>query len=425
MPHPRRVEQHALRRVAVAPRPPGLLVVGLDRLRHVQMNHAPHVGLVDAHPERDRRTDHRHLVARELVLHLLAQRARQTRVIRLRRNPRIAQTLRRGLRVHPPQRVDDRRRLRIARQQPHQPFGRLLLRHHPIRQVGPVVARTELADARPPELLHDVRRHPIRRRRRQRRHRRIRETTRQLRELPVVGPKLVPPLRDAVRLIDRDQLRRRRVHQVREALRVDPLGSHVEQPGLPAPHPHLNLKRLLRRQRAVQKIRRRPVRPQRPHLVLHQRDQRRHHQRQPLPQQRRQLVAERLPPARRHQHQRILAAAQVLNHLPLQRPKLPKPKEPLESVEQWVSHQQATQRSDAQSVRRPAARRSICAPELTHAGASDISAAHRLVGDVPRRAVPPPRPALTAPPRSSPTRNPCSGESAGPGRSRESDPDDP
>jgi hypothetical protein len=42
------------RRLAVPAGPAGLLVVALDRLGQVQVRHEADVGLVDAHPERDR-----------------------------------------------------------------------------------------------------------------------------------------------------------------------------------------------------------------------------------------------------------------------------------------------------------------------------------------------------------------------------------
>ena len=44
-------EQHRARRLPVAPRPPGLLVVGLDAGRDRPMPDGAHVGLVDAHAE--------------------------------------------------------------------------------------------------------------------------------------------------------------------------------------------------------------------------------------------------------------------------------------------------------------------------------------------------------------------------------------
>ena len=45
-------------RIAVAPGAAGLLVIGLDRLGDAGMGDEAHVGLVDAHAERDRRHDH-------------------------------------------------------------------------------------------------------------------------------------------------------------------------------------------------------------------------------------------------------------------------------------------------------------------------------------------------------------------------------
>jgi hypothetical protein len=52
---------------------------------------------------------------------------------------------------------------------------------------------------------------------------------------------------------------------------------------------------------------------QRVDLILHQRDQRRHHDAGALPQQRGNLVAQRLAAAGRHQHQRVATFAQVLD----------------------------------------------------------------------------------------------------------------
>ena len=64
-------EQPCFGRLAVAPGPPRLLVISLDRLGDSGMGDETNVGLVDAHAERDRRRDHhvlgldkRRLVAR-------------------------------------------------------------------------------------------------------------------------------------------------------------------------------------------------------------------------------------------------------------------------------------------------------------------------------------------------------------------------
>ena len=84
------------------------------------------------------------------------------------------------------------------------------------------------------------------------------------------------------------------------------------QPAQPRP-------RFARRQRRVEERRRHAARLQRIHLVLHQRDQRRHHHRQPLPRHRRQLEAERFAAARRQQGKHVLARQRIADDLLLQR----------------------------------------------------------------------------------------------------------
>ena len=54
----RRPEQPRFGRLAVAPRASGLLVISLDALGDRGVGDDPHVGLVDAHPKRDRGGDH-------------------------------------------------------------------------------------------------------------------------------------------------------------------------------------------------------------------------------------------------------------------------------------------------------------------------------------------------------------------------------
>ena len=51
------VEQTALGFQAVAARPPAFLLIVLQRFGHARVDHVPHVGFVDPHPERDRGDD--------------------------------------------------------------------------------------------------------------------------------------------------------------------------------------------------------------------------------------------------------------------------------------------------------------------------------------------------------------------------------
>ena len=66
-----RVEQHAVARQAVAAGAADLLVVALDRPRHVAVDHVADVRLVDAHAEGDGGDHDVDLVAREGVLDAL------------------------------------------------------------------------------------------------------------------------------------------------------------------------------------------------------------------------------------------------------------------------------------------------------------------------------------------------------------------
>ena len=65
-------EQCALRRRPIAPSATNLLIVILDGLGRAVVHHVPDVGLVDAHPKRDRRDDHARLSREEAQVRLLA-----------------------------------------------------------------------------------------------------------------------------------------------------------------------------------------------------------------------------------------------------------------------------------------------------------------------------------------------------------------
>src|SRR5690606_27924652 len=74
----------------------------------------------------------------------------------------------------------------------------------------------------------------------------------------------------------------------------------VEQEGIAAPHPFENRELLLPRLSRMQRPRRDPLRRERLDLILHERDERRHHYYDSRVRHGRKLEAERLPPAGRH-----------------------------------------------------------------------------------------------------------------------------
>jgi hypothetical protein len=98
------------RGLAVAPRAAGLLVVALDRLRQVDVRDEAHVGLVDAHAERDRRDHDDAVFTEEARLVAGAHPGIQPRVIRQGVDALRAQILGRLLDRLAAERVDDARR---------------------------------------------------------------------------------------------------------------------------------------------------------------------------------------------------------------------------------------------------------------------------------------------------------------------------
>src|SRR5690606_31770894 len=62
------IEQQSRRRLAVAPAPADLLIVGLERCGHVEVEHEANIRLVDAHAERRRRDDHGEGARQEALL---------------------------------------------------------------------------------------------------------------------------------------------------------------------------------------------------------------------------------------------------------------------------------------------------------------------------------------------------------------------
>src|SRR5690606_9792307 len=101
----------------------------------------------------------------------------------------------------------------------------------------------------------------------------VRKTRSQLPELPVLGPEVVAPLADAVRLVDGDEAevaaRQPRLKTV-AAFADEPLRRNVQQPVSPITHAGRYRAAFLGRLRAVEKCRRYAVADERVHLILHE-----------------------------------------------------------------------------------------------------------------------------------------------------------
>ena len=148
----------------------------------------------------------------------------------------------------------------------------------------------------------------------------LRKLVGQTAETDVFGPEVVPPLRNAVGLVDGDQPQPCLMQQGQTAFGKQPLGGHVEQLQLATAHLALHRSGFLRRQGGVEIGGRHAQFAQRGHLVLHQGDERRDHHGHAIAHQGGNLVAERLAPPGGHQDQRIATAGHVLDDVVLHAP---------------------------------------------------------------------------------------------------------
>jgi hypothetical protein len=223
-----------------------------------------------------------------------------------------AQPLRRRLDLDARQAVDDAGLVRmLAPDEGQQLRLRILLRHDAVADVRPVEAGDEDAAVLQLQPLGDVA--PGRAvgggGQGDARHAGIARCQRV--QLQVFRAEVVAPLRHAMRLVDREQGQLAVVEHVEQPVGQQPLGRDIQQVELARPHRPGDVARFAGRQGRVQRRGADAELAQRLDLVLHQRDQRRHHDAEARPHQRRHLVAQRLAAAGRHQHQRVAAG----NHL--------------------------------------------------------------------------------------------------------------
>ena len=155
-------------------------------------------------------------------------------------------------------------------------LARVLLGHDTVEQVRPVVAGGEQPRVLEVQPLGDVAAGRIVGGRRQRQQRRFRKALLEDAERLVVAAEIVAPLRDAMRLVDREQRDPAAPQQIEAMRHRQPLRRHVQQIELAAHYRAFDRGRLACRQSGIQRGRPHAGLAQRVDLVLHQRDQRRH-----------------------------------------------------------------------------------------------------------------------------------------------------
>ncbi len=157
-------------------------------------------------------------------------------------------------------------------------------------------------------------------------------------EREVLGPEVVPPLGDAVSLVDREECQRHGVEQLEEARRDQPFGRDVDQIELAPAEALLDIVRLARGLRRVQVRRGHAILLERRDLVAHQRDERRDHDARPGQVERRQLVADRLAGAGRHHDQGIAALFDRGDRFALEAAEDLEAEYPLQRLQRAVGH---------------------------------------------------------------------------------------
>ena len=306
------VEEDGARRPAVAAGAADLLVVPLDAAGQAGVDHRAHVRLVHPHAEGDGGDDHLQAAGEEVGLHAVARRSGHAGVVG-GGGEFHAQLVAQRVRLLARRRVDDRRPPpRFGQHAAHHlaPFARAQLGHLD----GDVGAAEAVDEAPPalvePELAGDVVLDERGGGRGERHDRRRAQQRQALAEHPVLGAEVVPPLRDAVRLVDRDQNRLALGEHLgeagdREALRRDEqeveAARQVVDAGLARRGAVAAGMDALGGEADLAQLR---------HLVLHEGDERRDDQGGAAAREARELVAERLAGAGRHDEQDVLPRGQ-------------------------------------------------------------------------------------------------------------------
>ena len=131
----------------------------------------------------------------------------------------------------------------------------------------------------------------------------------------VAGPEVLSPLADAVGLVHRHHTDSPFLRKPLEAGHFQPLRCHIDDlvPALPSAVQHQGL--LVVGEAVVEESRRHTGLHQCPHLILHQADQRRHHDGDARQKQRRHLIADGFARTGGHHRQHILPGKQAADDL--------------------------------------------------------------------------------------------------------------
>ena len=203
----------------------------------------------------------------------------------------------------------------------------IALAAHRKTYVRPVEGANENARLRRKKLLHDV--GPGRRIRRRGHGDELhlpfaRDGSRDLGEIGVFGPEIMAPLRDAMRLVDGQNIGPRRAQQRLRVSAHEPLGCDIKETIAALPQALLDRGVIARAVDGIQSGRRDAARAQLLHLIAHQGDQRRDDDGEARAHDGWKLITKRLAGAGRHHGEDVLAVENGLKHFQLPRPEVGK-----------------------------------------------------------------------------------------------------
>lgn len=319
------VQKNAVGALAIAAGAARLLVVGIEAGGHLVVQHEADVRFVDPHAEGIGGHHHAQLARHERVLCGAPFAGAPPAVVQARGlaggrqfgEERLGRLHRGG--------VDDAAALEARHQRERAPQLVFLAHRRLDRvvQVGPVRAGVDEAGARNAELLHDLPGHFAVRRGRERQHHRMVQRAHRRTQLEVGGPEVVPPLRNAMRLVDHEQGGRVPLEQREEIGVGQALRRAEDHARRTVGDGRLRVVDLLCGALAVELHGAHARRVQLLALVLHERDQGRDHHRLPRREHRGHLVAQRFSGARGHDGERRFAADHAIDHAALPGPQPP------------------------------------------------------------------------------------------------------
>jgi hypothetical protein len=301
------VEEITVRLRAVAAGTSCFLVIRLERSWHRVMHDQAHVALVDPHAECVCGDDAAHALGHERFLHVLPVRIVEAGVIGGGLHAGARQMVRHTLDGFTRCRIDDRHTWVLLQQFDERAvlFGIVLRANHMPTKIRPVEPGEDNFRVAQFEHAGDIAANFGRRRRGERDRRRSTQACVDLADPPVARTEVVPPLRNTVRFVDREQRDTDGGDALGRVSVIEPLRRDVQQLDLAALHTPQARRHFIRGQRTVDERRRNAARLERVDLVLHETDQWREDDRQSVEEERRYLIADRLTAARRENDERV------------------------------------------------------------------------------------------------------------------------